>query len=71
MHRILAGLTEAGLITRRPVMSDKRRVLIELTQAGAEIAGAAWFVTQFDSLDPGDQAMLIASTPILERLANT
>lgn len=77
MHRTLAGLTAMDLITRLSVASDKRRVLIGLTQAGAEAAHAArqqreaWFVAQFDLLDPREQAMLIAATPVLERLANT
>lgn len=76
MHRTLAGLSEMGLITRLPVTSDKRRVLIGLTPAGVEVANAtrrqreAWFVAQFDSLEPRERAMLIAATPILERLAN-
>ena len=77
MNRTVNALVEAGLVTRNSSPDDGRKVLIEATDAGAEIAKetkrrrVAWFNRQLSSLDATERAALDAAAPILRRLADS
>jgi len=77
MNRTVNALVEAGLVTRGSAPDDGRKVLIEATDAGLEIAKetkrrrAAWFARQLDSLPPDQRAALDSAAGILRKLADS
>jgi DNA-binding MarR family transcriptional regulator len=77
MNRTVNALVEAGLATRSTAPDDGRKVLIEVTEAGAEMVQEtrrrreAWFARQLDSLTSDERAALDAATGILRRLADS
>jgi DNA-binding MarR family transcriptional regulator len=69
-------LLSRGLIARRPDESDRRRQLIELTDAGTSLLDAdraerdAWLnATMRDSLTPLEFDLLMLVAPVLRKLA--
>jgi DNA-binding MarR family transcriptional regulator len=69
-------LLSRGLIARRPDQSDRRRQLIELTDAGTSLLDAdraerdAWLhATMRDSLTPLEFDLLMLVAPVLRKLA--
>lgn len=77
MNRTVNNLVHAGLVTRSSAPDDGRKVLIEATEAGLDIAREtkrrreAWFARQLDSLSVADRAIADAAAPILRRLADS
>ena len=77
MNRTVNALAEAGLVTRGSSPDDGRKVLIEATDAGLEIARetkrrrAAWFAQRLDALPREQRDALAAAAPILRELADS
>jgi len=77
MNRTVNALVEAGLVSRTTAPEDGRKVLIQATDAGLEVASetkrrrVAWFATRLDALDAGERAVLDAAAPILRTLADS
>jgi len=77
MNRTVNSLVEAGFITRSSAPDDGRKVLIEATGPGLDVAREtkrrrqAWFARQLDGLDAVDRATLDSAAPILRRLADS
>lgn len=77
MNRTVNALAESGLVTRGGSPDDGRKVLIEATDAGLEIAKetkrrrVAWFARQLATLSDTDRATLFAAAPILRELADS
>jgi DNA-binding MarR family transcriptional regulator len=77
MNRTVNALVEAGLAVRGSTPDDGRKVLVEATEAGAEIARetkrrrVAWFARQVSELTPQERAALEAAAPILRKLADS
>ena len=77
MNRTVNALVDAGLVTRDSSPDDGRKVLIQSTDAGLEIARetkrrrVAWFARQLDTLTPAQRAIIDAATPILRELADS
>ena len=77
MNRTVNALAEAGLVVRGTAPDDGRKVLIEATDAGLEIAREtrrrreAWFARQLSVLSAEDRATLDAAAPLLRRLADS
>jgi DNA-binding MarR family transcriptional regulator len=75
MTRVVAGLEERGLVSRTPHPTDRRQVLIELTDQARSVLQedrrrrTAWLVDHLADLDADELALLRAATPALERLA--
>lgn len=75
MHRITGALEELGLVTRTPHPTDRRQVLIQVTDAGARLLAEdrkrrdAWLCRRLSSLTPDEVQTLRDAAPILERLA--
>ena len=74
MTRVLAHL-ERGLVQRAPHPSDRRQVLVTLTDAALELTAAdrrrreAWLVAHLADLDSTERGLLREAVPLLERLA--
>jgi DNA-binding MarR family transcriptional regulator len=77
MNRTVNALVEASLVTRESSPDDGRKVLIQATEAGAEIARetkrrrVAWFARQLATLTAEERATIDAATPILRELADS
>ena len=77
MNRTVNALVDAGLVTRDSSPDDGRKVLIQSTEAGLEIAKetkrrrVAWFARQLATLTPDQRAIIDAATPILRELADS
>jgi DNA-binding MarR family transcriptional regulator len=77
MNRTVNALAEAGLAMRSSTPDDGRKVLVEATDAGAEIARetkrrrVAWFARQVGELTPQERAALEAAAPIMQKLADS
>jgi DNA-binding MarR family transcriptional regulator len=76
MNRTINGLVEAGFVTRTTDASDGRKVVIDVSDAGARLVKEtrrrrdAWFSSRLASLSPEERATLEAAAPILRRLAD-
>jgi len=74
MSVLVTGLEQAGLAARRPDPSDRRVVLVALTEAGARYirarrrSGAEAFADLIDKLPDDEAATLAAAVPALNRL---
>jgi DNA-binding MarR family transcriptional regulator len=77
MTRILAALEEKGLIQRTGHPTDRRQVLVSLTDSAVAMISEdhrrreAWLTKRLAELTPGERATLRAAAPILERLAQS
>jgi DNA-binding MarR family transcriptional regulator len=75
MNRTVNCLEEAGYLTRVTDPADKRRVTIELTDAGTAIVKEtvkkrdAWLHHQLRALDPTDRETLAKAADLMRRLA--
>ncbi|MGI9157439.1 MAG: MarR family winged helix-turn-helix transcriptional regulator [Marmoricola sp.] len=77
MTRIVNCLVEDGYVARRSDESDKRHVLVSITERGEQTLRAdrrrrdAWLARQLRTLTPHERAVLREAAPILERLATS
>ena len=77
LSRIIAELEERGLIAREPDQSDRRQIMIRITQAGTEhliqdaLAQNAWLAQAIDAhLTGTEQALLHMAAALLDRLGD-
>jgi DNA-binding MarR family transcriptional regulator len=77
MTRTVNCLEEAGYVVRRAHESDRRQVVIELSDKGLTTLEAdrrrrdAWLAQRLRELTPEERSVLRKAAPILERLATT
>ncbi|MGA8847233.1 MAG: MarR family transcriptional regulator [Nocardioides sp.] len=77
MTRTVACLEVGGHVLRRPHDSDRRQVLVSLTDHGRDTLLAdrrrrdEWLAMRLRDLDPDERAVLRAAAPILERLSTS
>lgn len=75
MTRIVSNMEEAGLVTRRPHETDKRQIVVELTDAAHHLLRAnrrrrdEWLQNKLKKLTPEERDILRKAAPVLERLA--
>lgn len=75
MTRIVSNMEEAGLVARRPHETDKRQIVVELTDAAHALLHAnrrrrdEWLQTKLKKLTPEERDILRKAAPVLERLA--
>jgi DNA-binding MarR family transcriptional regulator len=75
MSRVIANLTEAGLVTRVSDPSDRRAALVEATAAGRKLADRIRrertdaLNLALEGLDERERSQIEAALPALERLA--
>lgn len=77
MNRTVGSLADLELVTRTSSPDDGRKVVIEITPAGADVASEtkrrrqAWFATAVGKLTEEQRAVLDAAAPILTELADS
>ena len=75
MTRILAALEERGLALRTPHPTDRRQMLVSLTEAATAMLREdrrrrdAWLARKLAELTPKERETLRAAAPVLEKLA--
>jgi DNA-binding MarR family transcriptional regulator len=75
MTRIVSNMEAAGLVVRRPHETDKRQIVVELTDTARELILAnrrrrdEWLKTRLKTLTPEERDILRKAAPVLERLA--
>jgi len=75
MTKVLAGLEDKGMVTRETHPTDKRQVIIALTQAGLDLLDSerrqrdAWLSQRLAQLTPDERALLRDTIPVLDKLA--
>jgi DNA-binding MarR family transcriptional regulator len=76
MTRTVTCLEEAGYVVRRAHESDRRQVLVQLSELGREALAKerkrrdAWLAKQLRELTTEERSVLRQAAPILERLAH-
>jgi DNA-binding MarR family transcriptional regulator len=77
MTRIVASLEAAGLVTRTDHPTDRRQVLVAVSETGRTLLKEdrqrrdAWLATRMRALDPDDLAVLRKAADVLDRLAGS
>jgi DNA-binding MarR family transcriptional regulator len=75
MTRVIARLEEMGLLTRSPHPTDRRQVILSVTETGATLLKEerrrkeAWLAQRIKELTPEEREILRRAAPILERLS--
>ena len=75
MTRVIATLEERGLLLRAPHPTDRRQVILSVTEDGRRIVKEsrrlrdAWLTRQLRELTPQERAALRAAAPVLEKLS--
>lgn len=74
MGTLVAQLERQGLVARQPHPTDRRQMLITLTDAGLaarhrqRAAKHAWLVAAMERLDPAELQVLQTAIPLIRRL---
>jgi DNA-binding MarR family transcriptional regulator len=77
MTRTLTALLELGLVTRTEHPSDRRQVLIAITEPGERTVREtrrrrdAWLARRLAALPPDEREVLARATEILRRIADS
>lgn len=75
MTRIVSNMEAAGLVRRTPHDTDRRQVVVELTDAARALMAAnrrrrdEWLKKKLKNLTPEEREILRKAAPVLERLA--
>ena len=77
MTRVIAALAEWQLVRRAPHPSDRRQVVLTVTDGGRDLVHKvrrrreAWLARKLAELSPEERATLRAAAPILEKLSQS
>jgi DNA-binding MarR family transcriptional regulator len=77
MTRVITVLEERGLVMRAPHPTDRRQVVLTVTEQGkrvvhqSRVLREAWLAKRLGDLSPQDRATLRAAAPILEKLSQS
>jgi DNA-binding MarR family transcriptional regulator len=77
MTRVITALEERGLVVRAPHASDRRQVVLTVTESGREVVQQsrrlreAWLAKRLHELTPQERAALRAAAPVLEKLSQS
>ena len=77
MTRVIAVLEERGLVMRAPHTTDRRQVVLTVTEEGRAAVLRArrrrdeWLARRLKELTPRERAALRAAAPILEKLSQS
>ena len=77
MTRVIAVLEERGLVRRAAHPTDRRQVILTVTQQGRDLVQLvrrrreAWLAQRLQELTPAERATLLAAAPILEKLSQS
>ncbi len=77
MTRVIAVLEERGLVLREPHSTDRRQVLLTVTQDGRDLVQRvrrrreAWLAQRLQELTPEERQILRQAAPILEKISQS
>jgi DNA-binding MarR family transcriptional regulator len=77
MTRVIAVLEERSLVIRAPHSTDRRQVVLTVTDGGRDLVyqarrlREAWLARRLRELSPQERATLRAAAPILEKLSQS
>jgi DNA-binding MarR family transcriptional regulator len=77
MTRVIAVLEQRGLVMRAAHATDKRQVVLTVSDAGREVVDQsrkfreAWLARRLRELSPQEKSKLRAAAPILEKLSQS
>ena len=77
MTRVIAVLEDRSLVIRAPHSSDRRQVVLTVTDGGRDLVfqarrlREAWLARRLRELTPQERATLRAAAPILEKLSQS
>jgi DNA-binding MarR family transcriptional regulator len=77
MTRVIAALEELGLVMRAPHATDRRQVVLTVTDRGRQVVQQSrrlreeWLAKRLRELTPQERAALRAAAPILEKLSQS
>jgi DNA-binding MarR family transcriptional regulator len=77
MTRVITALEDGGLVMRRPHTTDRRQVMLTVTDRGRALVQQsrhlreAWLARRLRELTPQERATLRAAAPILEKLSQS
>jgi DNA-binding MarR family transcriptional regulator len=77
MTRVITVLEELGLVMRAPHATDRRQVVLTVTEHGREVVQQsrklreAWLAKRLHELTPQERAILRSAAPILEKLSQS
>jgi DNA-binding MarR family transcriptional regulator len=77
MTRVLAVLEERGLVRREPHATDRRQVILTVTDDGRDLVQRvrrrreAWLAQRLQELSPAEREILRAAAPILEQISQS
>ncbi len=75
MTKVLASLEEHGLVRREPHPTDRRQVIVAVTDAAEQLLDSerrsrdAWLSQRLSQLTPEERALLRKVIPVLDKLA--
>jgi DNA-binding MarR family transcriptional regulator len=77
MTRVIAVLEERGLVRRKPHATDRRQVILTVTDEGRDLVERvrrrreAWLARRLQELTPTERQTLRAAAPILEKISQS
>jgi DNA-binding MarR family transcriptional regulator len=77
MTRVIAVLEERGLVKREPHATDRRQVILTVTDEGRDLVQRvrrrreAWLAQRLQELSPSERQTLRAAAPILEKISQS
>ena len=77
MTRVIAVLEERGLVRREPHATDRRQVVLTVTDEGRDVVQRvrrrreAWLAQRLQELTPDERQILLAAAPILEKISQS
>jgi DNA-binding MarR family transcriptional regulator len=77
MTRVIAVLEERGLVRREPHATDRRQVVLTVTEEGRDVVQRvrrrreAWLAQRLQELTPDERQILLAAAPILEKISQS
>jgi DNA-binding MarR family transcriptional regulator len=77
MTRVIAVLEERGLVRREPHATDRRQVILTVTDDGRDLVQRvrrrreAWLARRLQELTPDERQILRAAAPILEKISQS
>jgi DNA-binding MarR family transcriptional regulator len=77
MTRVIAVLEERGLVRREPHATDRRQVILTVTDDGRNLVQRvrrrreAWLAQRLQELTPEELQILRAASPILEKISQS
>jgi DNA-binding MarR family transcriptional regulator len=77
MTRVIAVLEERGLVRREPHATDRRQVILTVTDEGRDLVQRvrrrreAWLAQRLQELTPSERQTLRAAAPILEKISQS